>query len=184
MALLPDILHNLSDPLAIRRFRLGACWLIDLELQVIDPEVSRIKIPVLVLLVHLASFLRVTLDFPEESCPLGGECALRIDIALVALDLSAVNGDCVVEAALAAFEVGPRDDSFDVARDCRVLVNKYTCLGTRGLEKSTHGVQEPPHGSPSTYQPFPALPQNVHTAAESPCGSWAQRSCSPSDRRS
>lgn len=123
MAFLPDILHNLSDPLAIRHLRLGACRLLHLELQVIDPEVSRIEIPVLVLSIHLASFLRATLDLPEESCPLSGKCAFRIDIALVALDLSAVNGDCVVEAALAAFEVGPRDDGFDVARDCRVLVS-------------------------------------------------------------
>lgn len=72
----------------------------------------------LVLLINLASFLGVALDLPEKSCPLGGKRALRIDIALVTLNLSAVDSDCLVEAALAAFEVGPGDDSFNVTRDC------------------------------------------------------------------
>lgn len=76
----------------------------------------------LVLLIHLTSFFRVALDLPEESCPFGGKRALCINITFVALDLSAVDCDCLVEAALAAFEVSPRDDSFDVAGDCGVLV--------------------------------------------------------------
>lgn len=118
MALLPDIFHNLSNPLAICRFRLGTRRLLHFKLQVIDPEVPRIQIPVLVLLIHLTSLFGVALDLPEEPCPLSGKCALCIDIALVALDLSAVDSNCVVEAPLATFEIGPGDDSFDMAGDC------------------------------------------------------------------
>lgn len=76
----------------------------------------------LVLLIHLASFFRVALNLPEKPCPFGGKRALCIDITLVALDLGTVDSDCLVEAALAAFEVCPRDDGFNVARDCGVLV--------------------------------------------------------------
>lgn len=134
----------------------------------------------LVLLINLASFLRVALDLPEKSCPLGSERTLCIDIALVTLNLSAVDSDCLVEATLAAFEVGPGDDSFDVTRDCGVLMS----ILVTGNQRITHAVQGLPHEWPLTYQPFLVPPQNVHTATESPCGSWAQKSYSPSGTHS
>lgn len=82
----------------------------------------------LVLLIHLASFLGVSLDFPEEPRPLSGERALCIDVTFVTLDLGPVDCNSVVEAALAAFEVGPGDDGFDVAGDCGALLVRILAL--------------------------------------------------------
>lgn len=115
MTLLTNIINNLSDSSGILCLYLCIGWLFHLKLQVIDPEVSAIEVPVVVLLVHLTGFLNISFDLPQKTGPFGGKSTFSIDITLIALNLSPVDGNCSIQAALSSLKIGPGNDSFNVA---------------------------------------------------------------------
>jgi hypothetical protein len=117
VALLTDIIHDLAYPLVIGTFRLGARRLVHLKLEVVDPKVPTIEIPVGVLLVNFSGLLHAALGLPQQPRPFSGKRAFGVDVALVVLNLRSVNGNCSIESTLPAFKVGPCNNGLNATRN-------------------------------------------------------------------
>src|SRR6187402_3227006 len=107
---------DLLDPRVMLSLLVGAGWLRNLKFKILYPEMAALKIPLLVLLEDLASFVDGSLDFPQEDCPLNNESCLGEKINCRVVDLGLVDLNCGFKTALASLKIGPRRNCLNVAR--------------------------------------------------------------------